>query len=89
MTPNMYVLWRKIVLNNQIICHRTLSMTVIHLVVTTHFMTGGAIRQVISLCTYFHIEEALITCQMALIVRGTTYIHTFTYKRFVVSDTWC
>jgi len=29
-TPDMYVIWRKIVLNNQIIYHRTLVMTVIH-----------------------------------------------------------
>jgi len=84
----MYVLWRKILLNTciQIICHRTLSMTVIHLVGTIHCLTGGAIRHVFSLCTYFHTEETLTTCQMALNVRGTPHLHTFTYKIFLVSD---
>lgn len=68
-TLDIYVLWRKILLNIQIIYHRAISMTVIDLLGTIHCLTGGVIRQVISLCTYLHTEETLTTCQMALIVR--------------------
>jgi len=77
--PDMYVLWRKILLNNciQITYHRTLSMTVIHLVGTIHCLTGGVIRQVISLCTYFHTVETYCVSDGVNLQRNTTctYFH--------------